>query len=237
MKRILGPLSLAMLPLLLAAPVFPSPHIQFEATTVDVGEVRSEQLIQASFDYRNTGDVDLKIQGIDKSCSCIVTKASLAETKPGGLGKIEVEFVPNVPGGTVSNFVTVHTNDPERPSVELRIDASIKPVAVLTPARIDFGNLPVGATKEESINIVPVEPKDFRLGDIKSSGKCVAVSEVKATHDDKGTYVLKLRISAGDAPGQILEIVQIGTSVKGANLGLLVFGNVVSSGSNGSNQR
>ena len=60
----LGALPSVVLPILLAAaPVSnpAGPHIQFEATEVDLGDVVHGQDAVATFTYRNTGTVALRI--------------------------------------------------------------------------------------------------------------------------------------------------------------------------------
>jgi hypothetical protein len=44
-----------------AVPTGPSPHVKFDATEVDLGEVTRGQDAVATFTYHNTGDAPLKI--------------------------------------------------------------------------------------------------------------------------------------------------------------------------------
>lgn len=43
------------------APTGPSPHVKFDATEIDLGEITRGQDAVANFTYHNTGDAPLKI--------------------------------------------------------------------------------------------------------------------------------------------------------------------------------
>lgn len=123
------------------------------------GSVPQGQKVEHEFVLRNTGDQDLVIQRIAPSCGCTAAAMSASAVKPGASEKIKVSF--NTAGfyGTKTKSVHVLTNSRETPELVLKMTGIVVRGVNVAPERIEFGDVPLSAsramrTKEFSVEIV-----------------------------------------------------------------------------------
>jgi len=210
-----------------SSPAFASPSIQFDEIVFQMGEVESGKDVKAVFSFKNVGDEDLEIKGITASCDCTLTKASITRIGPGQSSTIEIDFKTSSLGGVINKIIAVNTNDPAQPAAQLLITGKVIPVATLSPERINFGTITVGSTAEYSVTVTPLKQDGFAISKIDITGTHVTAPEFIKINDDKGSYSVKVRITAGDTPGRVLETLTIVTSLpNNPTINLMVFGNV-----------
>lgn len=129
------------------------PKIEIVPSEYDAGEVPiNGGLVKKTFEVKNTGFSDLKIENIWTSCMC--TKAVLKvgdktspefgmpehgsnpafwseEIKPGETGQLEVIYDPAAHGpegtGSVVRAIYLATNDPEKTKAEILFSANVIP--------------------------------------------------------------------------------------------------------------
>ncbi|MFH0960789.1 MAG: DUF1573 domain-containing protein [Pseudomonadota bacterium] len=102
------------------------PHIFFQKTAHDFGDIRAGDVVETVFYVANKGDAFLNIDAVRTSCGC--TKASIGnqEIPPGHSSDISVSYNSSgLRSGKKTQTVFVQSNDSKSQVVKLHIFANI----------------------------------------------------------------------------------------------------------------
>jgi uncharacterized cupredoxin-like copper-binding protein len=102
------------------------PRLKFEKNQFDFGKVKDGDLLQHTFNYKNTGKSELIIKDVRSSCGCTVPFVSKKNLKPGEEANLKVEFDTSGRSGRNSKSITIFSNDPDNPVFVLTIYADIE---------------------------------------------------------------------------------------------------------------
>ncbi len=158
------------------------PKIVFEKTTHDFGEVGAGTVNSCSFPFRNDGEGLLVITQVTRSCGCTPVTLAKKEYKPGESGNLEVEYHAPAVATSQERSISVYSNDPERPKVDLTVKAKVLVRVVYEPARLNF-SLSEGNQKEK-VTITAKDGKEFSISSVQSAPSGVTADfdpAVKAT--------------------------------------------------------
>ncbi len=106
-----------------------APRAQFDRTDYDYGKIKAGEKVAYEFRLTNTGKKPLLIRKTKASCGCTVAAPDKSELKPGETTSIKVTFDSTGRSGRDSKSVTVITNDPRQPTINLAIHGEIEPSA------------------------------------------------------------------------------------------------------------
>jgi Protein of unknown function (DUF1573) len=98
----------------------------------DVGTVPKSQKIIHDFLIKNDGDADLQITNVQPSCGCTVAEFDKV-IKPGATGKVHTVIDTSTFSGPIAKGISVFTNDPDHPQMELTIRAKVEPYIAVKP--------------------------------------------------------------------------------------------------------
>ncbi|HVT60154.1 MAG TPA: DUF1573 domain-containing protein [Thermoanaerobaculia bacterium] len=99
---------------------------------IDVGTIPAGDKAAHDFEIRNEGEGVLMLTDVRAACGCTV--ASFDKTiAPGQSGKVHVIVDTLGFNGPIAKGVTVFTNDPKNPQIELTVRAKIQPYIVVDP--------------------------------------------------------------------------------------------------------
>lgn len=131
----------------------PAPSIEFKETVHDAGESWQGETVSHVFTFTNTGDAELAISRVRTSCGCTASNLSSDRIAPGESGEIRASFNTRGYRGRKSQPIYVSSNDPDQPTVQLRIETTVKTLAAFSPAALQFGSVTVGqgAVRETSL--------------------------------------------------------------------------------------
>src|SRR5262245_43128893 len=120
--------------LLVAAAVFAAgkPKIVAAEPVKDVGTVAKGEKIVNDFVIRNEGDAVLEITNVQPACGCTVAEFDKS-IAPGQTGKIHAVVDTTTFNGPISKGVSVFSNDPDTPQLELTIRAKVEPFVSVKP--------------------------------------------------------------------------------------------------------
>jgi hypothetical protein len=110
----------------------PWPMLEVRETRKDGGVVEEGTLIPFRFEVANRGQADLEVTQVKSSCGCAVTKWDRV-IRPGEKGTIEAQMDTIYFRGPVTKHLTLFSNDPARPQVELTITARLLPLVKISP--------------------------------------------------------------------------------------------------------
>lgn len=98
----------------------------------DIGFVAKGEKAAYDFAIRNEGDAPLQIQEVRAACGCTVADYDKV-IAPGQTGKVRVSVDTMTFSGAIAKGVTVFTNDPATPQMELTIRAQVEPFIKAKP--------------------------------------------------------------------------------------------------------
>lgn len=154
---------------LLAGAALSAPKIEFRETTFNAGTFWEGDTAGHEFVFRNTGDENLKIERVRSTCGCTAALLSRDEIAPGEEGSVKTDFNTRRYTGKQSKQVTVHSNDPANPAVQLRIECLVLTVAGLKPSALFFNNVLRGETPAEKVTLQP-SAGPFNITGVEATG-------------------------------------------------------------------
>lgn len=87
--------------------------------------------------------------------------------------RLQVSLKPTAPAGIVRDTITVRTNDPTTPEINIPVEASILPALTITPSTLALGNVPRGTEVKKTLIVRGNE--EFRIKEVRTSSPTVTV--------------------------------------------------------------
>lgn len=115
-------------------------RLAVEPPSFEFGNVRPEKTLRKELVLRNFGDAELVIKKVSTTCGCTVAGAYAKRVAPGASTTLRIAFTTPAAAGRTEQTVTIETNDPERPKVDVKVAATV--VASRKPAPRQGGALP-----------------------------------------------------------------------------------------------
>ncbi len=190
------------------AQMFP-PKVASQLMEYDWGEVPRGDHVKYDFVVSNVGGDLLKIKDVRASCGCTAAKPEKSDLAPGESTNINVDFNSTGRSGRQTKYITVKTNDPEKPEIRFKftgvvVDPGAKtgnltdsPMTFFNETQHDFGKVVVGDTVRYTFNFINKGNAILKIRDIKTSCGCTAalVSNEKVEPGKKGTLDVALDTS------------------------------------------
>lgn len=158
----------------------------------DVGTVAKGEKVVHDFVVRNEGDAPLEITNVKAACGCTV--AEFTRSIPAGqTGKVHVELDTTTFNGPIAKGVSVFTNDPDNPQIELTVRANVEPFISVKPGYARYITVQ-GEEKEGTIHQTLWAPDGtpFEVVKVESPWPYLQVSFAEAKEDER----------KADAPGK-----------------------------------
>lgn len=165
----------------------------------DFGEVPQGRLVEHTFVIENRGSAPLNIESVAVSCSC--TTAPLTETivQAGGTTEIKASFDSTRFEGPVEKTITVMSDDPLRPELEIEITGIVTRPFEVVPDHLDLGNLDRMADFETRVTLTPAGGRPVRIRSVEVHGDHdfeTRLDEELGAH----RYIIILRLKDGVGP-------------------------------------
>lgn len=191
------------------------PRAEVPEPLKDFGEVPKGQRLEHDYEIRNTGDEDLEITRVVPACGCTVAEYDEV-IAPGETGKVHAEINTAVLGERSKRQITVYTNDPERPVVQLAFDALPVPLLDIFPGYARYRT--VRGEDEPALLkqwVYALDGTDFAVTDVESPSPYLDVSFHKAGEDEQSPKVRER------APGSVQWVVEMQLDYNAAPLGAI----------------
>ena len=206
----LSVLALSILALFALPAIAAAPRAVVDKPVVDVGKVKKGEPIRYEFVIRNAGDATLEITEVKPSCGCTVAEFD-ERIAPGGSGRVKTVVATDAFGGGIAKSVTVFTNDPDNPRINLVVKALIREPVVVRPGYARFLTVQ-GQPVDPSVQTVSsTDGSDLEVLSVKSP-----YSFVKATYSrdegDEGRWRIELRLDRGAPTGPLADYVVVRTN-------------------------
>jgi len=190
----------------------------YEFGTMEVDATESH-----AFLIKNEGDAPLVLEKGGTTCKCTLSELENGEVQPGQTVKVTLEWTPKSISLDFGQTATLLTNDPERPSLELRIRGKVVRAIVLEPRSILVTSLSAGETYKTGIRVLSFNTADFEIQSAEISGsheKLMTATfrpltdQELAESEAKAGYFVQVEIIAGLPLGKSHHDLKIKTSSK-----------------------
>ncbi|HSM51359.1 MAG TPA: DUF1573 domain-containing protein [Thermoanaerobaculia bacterium] len=168
----------------LAAAGGPAPKAVVPGPVWNAGPVAKGDRLSTDFVIRNEGDAELVLLEVNPACGCTVAKFD-ARIPPGGSGKVHAELDTTGFLGPIAKGITVLTNDPANPRLQLTIQAQIEARLRAHPGYARY--IYVQGHGEASIaqTVWALDHPDFEVVEVVSPYPFLAVSFREATEAER----------------------------------------------------
>ncbi len=103
-----------------------APKVEFLEKVYDFGTLTQGETTSNRFSFKNTGKSDLIIRKVKTSCGCTAVAPDDKIIKPGQESKIDVTFRSAGKKGKQNQTVTIITNDPSNPQINLKVTGTVQ---------------------------------------------------------------------------------------------------------------
>ncbi len=192
-----------------------TPNIHFEEEKYDIGEVEPDETIKHVYYFTNTGDERLVISDIKTICKCISFKTSSKEIQPGETGEIEVILDPGKESGKIWKIILVHSNDPARPVIRLKLRGFVKREVVAFPPYVYLPNFSKDKPSTRELYLLKGKNKDFTVLKIEADSEYISFDDpVPASQWNKEGYKINVTLKAAVPIGKFGGMLRIYTDSK-----------------------
>lgn len=155
-----------------------APRLTLVEPVKDFGTVPKGNVLDWTFEIKNTGTADLQILAAKPTCGCTVADFDRV-IKPGQTGKLtaHVDTVSFV--GPIAKAVVLETNDPEAPTAQVTISAIVKPYVEAHPAGFVRFNMLQGDVEKQSVVLYSEDETPFEIVKITSPQEWIRVEQAK----------------------------------------------------------
>jgi hypothetical protein len=189
-----------------------TPSISFESLEQDLGKVMQGDPVKCVFKFHNQGTGTLKIVDVAPGCGCTTTLLSAKQVKPGGYGEIGVTVNTSGIIGPIRKAVTVTSNDPKQPEVNLVIAAVVEPEIALSEPAIFFGSVPMRKEVAKEIMLTIPADRPIKILGAETSDDSIGVSFSAVPGTDGKRIKVVVTHKANAKPGYYFGTVIIKTT-------------------------
>ncbi len=188
------------------------PRVEVANPIYNFGTALSGQPLRHVFEIRNAGDAPLQIKSVTTSCGCTAAKPSRSVLAPGEGSRIDAQVDTRFEQGHSLSVVTVTTNDPQKPTLALKLEGVIKPQVTAQPADLDFGKVRHGVAANREVTISDlISGARFMIKSVDNTSPYIRVSESPRTDGHPGA-LLHVALSGAMPPGPIRDTIRIETN-------------------------
>jgi len=102
-----------------------SPRLSAMPSSFDFGNVLPEKTLQRDVVLRNVGRAELVIKDVRTTCHCTVVGGYAKKLATGASTSLRIELTTPALAGPLAQTVTIETNDPDQPKVEVEVKATV----------------------------------------------------------------------------------------------------------------
>ena len=200
-----------------------SPKLTVVEPMKDFGTVPKGQVLDWSFELRNTGTKDLEVISAKPACGCTVADFDKV-IKPGQKGKVTAHVDTTNFSGPIAKAVTLETNDPNTPSAQVTITAVVKPYVDAYPAGYVRYNMLQGEADKQTVTLYSEDEQPFEIIKVEAPQDWVKVEYKKAEGADiipkvgrvgQNQYKFDITVGGPDVKvGPLAEKIKIHTNSK-----------------------
>ncbi len=209
-------------PLLCSAAVYasdhikvPQPRIVFQERLYDFGVSGPDEQIRHTFRFTNNGTGTLHVDGVTTDCGCTAALVSASEIPPGGTGEIKAVFKTNRLGGKQEKVITVYSDDPYEPEIDLVIRGIIKREVAVVPQGLNFDTMRKGETLTKTVRLLQLSKTSLVINQIDINNDYFDVATSRFREENSRGIKVAVTLKTDNVPaGQLKEVITLHTNLK-----------------------
>lgn len=138
----------------------PAPNIVVKEPVYNFGEKDNNLSVEHTFEILNDGNVSLEISKTQTSCGCTVADLSQKVIPPGETATLKAVLSLKNKRGQQKKNITVHSNDPDTPTLQLILEGTATSLLTINPERVFMSGI---SQDEEVIRTVEIISKEKPL--------------------------------------------------------------------------
>ena len=157
------------------------PKLTIDKPDVDLGIFYSGDMRQGTIRISNIGTDTLQIFSVRPQCGCTTVKQPKAYLLPNQSDMIEVEFNSSGYSGSVEKHVTISTNDPASPSVDVKLHGEVRVDLEQEDRNMWLGEINMDSTAGRTLIYRNKSDKPLTIVNVTSSNPSLNVRWTKTT--------------------------------------------------------
>ncbi len=206
------------------------PALAVSPPAIDFGDMQRNEVRHLELTLSNEGGAPLHILNVASDCGCTVAKPEVNQLAPGQSTTMKVSFNSKGFEGPQRKHLTIVTNDPATPSVEVVVSANVRVPLIVNPAtrQLGFGHVRPGKDHQQQAYLMAMEAPALTVRPVRFARHLFEVDCGPAPGDNPAHQLVTVRLRP-DAPfGSFREVVRLETGLADApTVDLEVFGNVI----------
>jgi len=179
--------------------------VTFTPAEVNFGEGAEGELKEQDVVIAHTGPSNWEIVDVRSHCSDLSVRLEPAQRSPGTVKyRMVVNMKGSMPTGDIRERLTLITNDPRFPTIEMSIAGRVRPSLEVSPASVGLGDLQPGQKVEKRLVI---------RADQEFSVSSVSCGDARFTFEKpegkKKLHFIKMTFTADDKPAQVAQKIRI----------------------------
>jgi len=187
-----------------------APKIQFDKTVYDVGKTSEVHQVGGAFVFQNVGDAILKLEKPVTQCGCTVANLKTNLLQPGEKGELTFTLKVGPNRAALQKHITVASNDPKNPKVDLTIQAEYIPIFEITPPNFYLDNLRLDSTTNFAVVVTRTDNKNLVLARAETSKPWIQAKIEPGKTAESSRISIELKPTG--APARFYETVRVYSS-------------------------
>ncbi len=147
------------------------PNLEVDHVEIDLGVVPNHEHSYHPFKLRNTGNLTLNIYQVTASCECTkgIIPGDGLQIPPGEEATMDILIEPRrIPGFEATRYLTITSNDPDTPSLQLTVTSHVNPEFEVDPREVDFGVIDKGSVQEAKVIVRQLQEERLVIEEVNS---------------------------------------------------------------------
>lgn len=196
--------------------------VVFNPAEVNFGELTTGQSKQQDVLVTHTGPANWEIRDVRSHCVDLAVALGPQERIPGGVRyRMRVSTRGELPAGDIRELLTLVTNDPNFPTINMAVTGRVRPNLEVSPAALNLGNVRPGETVEKRLVVradqefalrsVTCEDPRFHFEVPAGQKKLHFVKAFFTADDQVGSFSRTIKIATDYGTGQTTECLVSGS--------------------------
>ncbi len=190
--------------------------ISVNPMSFDFGDMPQQADRSATVTVTNEGAAELRILDVKADCGCTVPTLTRHNLGPGESTEIEINFNSKKFHGTVIKSVTVLSNDPLNPEIEVIFKATVNTPLLIDPVtnRVGFSRSLMGEVMTKHVTFTATVAPKLEISADKSRMGLFQVKTVNNYEGDPKVAILEVTVPADIEPGRHRDYVRVETNIE-----------------------
>jgi hypothetical protein len=168
---------------------------------MNLGEGKPGEVLTGGFTLRNLGGQSMDFR-LSAGCGCTELNPLAGSIAPGDNQHVKIVVrLPSEYGSERSFQLTIRTNDPDHPEVQVPVRAYCPALFKTIPANLDFGPVSADSPHELLFKVMDGTRRRSKLTDLILAEVDRSELSLEAILDEENLMQYRLRLSAGAPPG------------------------------------